>query len=29
MALHTDIPSRRQIERLLQADGDHLVSIYL
>ena len=29
MTLHTDIPSRRQIERLLQADGDHLVSIYL
>lgn len=29
MALHTDIPSRRQIERLLQARGDHLVSIYL
>ncbi|HVT00535.1 MAG TPA: hypothetical protein VHE08_08475 [Solirubrobacterales bacterium] len=29
MALHTDIPSRRQIERLLRARGDHLVSIYL
>ncbi|MGN6275196.1 MAG: baeRF11 domain-containing protein [Solirubrobacterales bacterium] len=29
MALHTDIPSRRQIERLLQARGDSLVSIYL
>src|SRR5262245_8188963 len=29
MALHTDIPSRRQIERLLQARGSHLVSIYL
>src|SRR5215467_15645279 len=29
MGLHTDIPSRRQIERLLQARGDHLVSIYL
>src|SRR5262245_4529884 len=29
MALHTDIPSRRQIERLLQARGDQLVSIYL
>jgi Bacterial archaeo-eukaryotic release factor family 11 len=29
MALHTDIPSRRQIERLLQARGDRLVSIYL
>jgi hypothetical protein len=29
MALHTDIPSRRQIERLLQARGDNLVSIYL
>ncbi len=29
MALHTDIPSRRQIERLLQSQGDHLVSIYL
>ena len=29
MALHTDIPSRRQIERLLQARGGQLVSIYL
>jgi len=29
MALHTDIPSRRQIERLLQARGGPLVSIYL
>ena len=29
MALHTDIPSRRQIERLLQVRGDQLVSIYL
>jgi hypothetical protein len=29
VALHTDIPSRREIERLLQARGDHLVSIYL
>ena len=29
IALHTDIPSRRQIERLLQAGGPHLVSIYL
>ncbi|HEX3243410.1 MAG TPA: hypothetical protein VHQ97_10045 [Solirubrobacterales bacterium] len=29
MALHADIPSRRQIERLLQASGPHLVSIYL
>lgn len=29
MALHTDIPSRRQIEGLLQARGDRLVSIYL
>ncbi|HEV2727097.1 MAG TPA: hypothetical protein VGV34_02325, partial [Solirubrobacterales bacterium] len=29
MSLHTDIPSRRQIERLLQAGGGHLVSIYL
>lgn len=29
MALHTDIPSRRQIERLLQARGEPLVSIYL
>lgn len=29
MALHTDIPSRRQVERLLQARGDSLVSIYL
>lgn len=29
MGLHTDIPSRRQIERLLQARGDRLVSIYL
>ncbi len=29
MALHTDIPSRRQIERLLQARGGDLVSIYL
>jgi Bacterial archaeo-eukaryotic release factor family 11 len=29
VALHTDIPSRRQIERLLQARGDRLVSIYL
>src|SRR5262245_57708420 len=29
MALHTDIPSRRQIERLLQARGEQLVSIYL
>lgn len=29
MALHTDIPSNGQIERLLQARGDGLVSIYL
>jgi hypothetical protein len=29
MGLHTDIPSRRQVERLLQAHGDQLVSIYL
>jgi hypothetical protein len=29
MALHTDIPSRRQIERLLGAKGGDLVSIYL
>jgi hypothetical protein len=29
MALHTDIPSRRQIERLLEASRPHLVSIYL
>lgn len=29
MTLHTDIPSRRQIERLLQVRGDNLVSIYL
>jgi hypothetical protein len=29
MALHSDIPSRRQVERLLQARGPHLVSIYL
>jgi hypothetical protein len=29
MALHTDIPSRRQVERLLRARGDDLVSIYL
>jgi release factor family 11 len=29
MGLHTDIPSRGQIERLLQASGDNLVSIYL
>jgi Bacterial archaeo-eukaryotic release factor family 11 len=29
MSLHTDIPSRRQIERLLQARGDSLVSLYL
>ena len=29
MALHTDIPSRRQIERLLRASGGNLVSIYL
>ena len=29
MGLHTDIPSRRQIERLLRAHGGHLVSIYL
>jgi hypothetical protein len=29
MGLHTDIPSRRQVERLLQARGDSLVSIYL
>jgi len=29
MGLHTDVPSRRQIERLLQARGDDLVSIYL
>jgi hypothetical protein len=29
MGLHTDIPSRGQIERLLRAGGDHLVSIYL
>ncbi len=29
MSLHTDIPSHRQIERLLQAHGESLVSIYL
>jgi hypothetical protein len=29
LALHTDIPSRRQIEGLLQARGSHLVSLYL
>jgi hypothetical protein len=29
VALHTDIPSRGQIERLLEASGPHLVSIYL
>jgi Bacterial archaeo-eukaryotic release factor family 11 len=29
MALHTDIPSRRQIEGLLQSRGSPLVSIYL
>jgi release factor family 11 len=29
MGLHTDIPSRRQIDRLLQARGDNLISIYL
>lgn len=29
MALHTDIPSRRQIESLLRARGGQLVSIYL
>lgn len=29
MGLHTDIPSRREIERLLRVRGDHLVSIYL
>jgi hypothetical protein len=29
MALHTDIPSRGEIERLLLARGDGLVSIYL
>lgn len=29
MGLHTDIPSRRQVELLLQARGDRLVSIYL
>ena len=29
IALHTDIPSRRQIERLLQERGGPLVSIYL
>jgi len=29
MSLHTDIPSQLQIQRLLQAQGDHLVSIYL
>jgi hypothetical protein len=29
MGLHTDIPSRRQIERLLEARGENLVSIYL
>jgi hypothetical protein len=29
VALHTDIPSSGQIERLLQARGDGLVSIYL
>src|SRR5262249_37162715 len=29
MGLHTDIPSRRQIERLLRVRGDNLVSIYL
>jgi hypothetical protein len=29
MGLHTDIPSRPQIERLLQARGSHLISIYL
>lgn len=29
MALHTDIPTRREIERLLNATADHCVSIYL
>src|SRR5262245_65653701 len=29
MALHSDIPSRRQVERLLQVRGEQLVSIYL
>ena len=29
MALHTDIPTRAQIERLLAARGDSLVSIYV
>lgn len=29
IGLHTDIPSRHQIVRLLQARGEHLVSIYL
>jgi hypothetical protein len=29
MSLHTDIPSRRQIESLLRVRGDGLVSIYL
>lgn len=29
MGLHTDVPSRSQIERLLRAGGEGLVSIYL
>lgn len=29
MALHTDIPTRREIERLLNATADYCVSIYL
>ena len=29
MALHTDIPTRQEIERLLNATADHCVSIYL
>lgn len=29
MGLHTDIPSRGQIERLLKASGENLVSVYL
>jgi hypothetical protein len=29
MSLHTDIPGRREVERLLEQRGDGLVSIYL
>ena len=29
MALHTDIPTRPELERLLTATADHCVSIYL